>query len=254
MKTFTTTLALVLTATVMMAFPRKSKLTIKVMGHRANTLVVVDGQKYNAMNNIVELNGLKPGHYPVKVLRPTHWRDHGVVFKGMIKVPHRSDVNVVISRRGMSVNTIPLAHQSGSYWDNNNGYGNGTHNTPNPNGNGGFISILPNNPSPVVEPVVCPPVFIGMHPDVFANALRSIELQSFDSDQIRVAKLIIKRNGASSNQIVEIMRLVSFESSRLEIAKFGFQFVGDPENYFILNDLFWFSSSVRELDRYINRY
>ena len=93
-----------------------------------------------------------------------------------------------------------------------------------------------------------------MHPDVFASALRSIELQTFDSDQIRVAKQIIQRNGASSHQIKEIMKLMSFESSRLEIAKFGFQFVEDQGNYFVVNDVFWFSSSIRELDRYINQY
>jgi hypothetical protein len=253
MKTFATTLALVLTATVMMAFPRGSKLTIEVMGHRANTLVVVDGQKYNAMNNIVELNGLQPGNYPVKVLRPTHWGDHGLVFKGTIKVPHRSDVNAVISRRGMSVKAMPLARHGGSYWDNSNGHGNGAHHTPNPNGNGGFVSINPQH-QPVIEPVVCPPVYIGMHPDVFASALRSIDLATFDSDQIRLSKQIIRRNGASSEQIAEIMRVLSHESSRLEVAKFGYEFVADSRNYHVVNDVFWFSSSIRELDRYINRY
>ena len=253
MKTFTTTLALVLTATVMMAFPRGSKLTIEVMGHRPNTMVVVDGQKYNATNNVVQLNGLRPGNYPVKVLRPTYWGNRGVVFKGMIKVPHRSDVNAVISRRGMRVDAKPLARHGGRYWD-NNGRGNGAHHRPNPNGNGGFVSILSTEPQGVVEPVVCAPVYLGMHPDVFASALRSIDLATFDSDQIRVSKQIIRRNGASSNQIAEIMRALSHESSRLEIAKFGYEFVADPRNYHVVNDVFWFSSSIRELDRYINRY
>ncbi len=254
MKTFTTTLALVLTATVMMAFPRGSKLTIEVMGHRPNTLIVINGQKYNATNNLLQLKGLHPGDYPVKVLRPTHWGEHGVVFRGVINVPHRSDVTALISRRGMQVNAVPLARHGGSYWDNNGG-GNGpvVHHTPNPNGNGGFVSIQPQH-QPVIEPVVCAPVVIGMHPEVFASALRSIDMATFDSDQVRVAKQVIRRNGASSHQIKEIMQLMSFESSRLEIAKFGYQFVGDPENYHIVNDVFWFSSSIRELDRYINRY
>lgn len=254
MKTFTTTLALVLTATVMMAFPRGSQLTIEVLGHRANSMILINGQKYNAMNNIVQLDGLLPGNYPVKVLRPTYWGDHGVVFRGNIRVPHRSQVNAVIGRRGMTVNAVPLAHHhGGSYWDSNGG-GNGYHHAPNPNGNGGFVSMLPHN-EPVIEPIVCSsPVMIGMHPDQFASALRSIELATFDSDQIRVAKQIIRRNGASSQQIAEIMRVLSFESSRLKIAKFGYQFVADPENYYVVNDVFWFSSSIRELDRFINQY
>ena len=252
MKTFTTTLALVLTATVMMAFPRGSQLTIEVIGHRPNTLVVVNGQKYNAMNNVVHLNGLQPGNYPVQVLRPTHWGDQGVVFKGMIQVPHRSDVTALITRQGMKVNAVPMAHHGGSYWD-AGGNGNGVHHPPNPNGNGGFVSMLPHQ-RPVIEPVVCAPAYIGMHPDQFAGALRSIELATFDSDQIRVAQQVISRNGPSSAQIAQIMRLLSFESSRLQVAKFGYDFVADPENYYLVNDVFWFSSSIRELDRYINRY
>mgnify|MGYP001943254686 CR=1 FL=1 len=236
----------------MMAFPRASKLTIEVIGHRPNTLIVLNGQQYNAMNNVVQLNGLQPGNYPVKVLRPTHWGNNGVVFTGMINVPHQSDVTASITQQGMRVSAIPLAHHGGSYWD-VNGNGNGVHHTPSPNGNGGFVSIQPHQ-RPVVEPVVCAPVVVGMHPNQFASALRSIELATFDSDQIRVAKQIISRNGASSHQVAEIMRVLSFESSRLEIAKFGWEFVGDPENYYIVNDVFWFSSSIRELDRYINRY
>ena len=254
MKTFTTTLALVLTATVMMAFPRGSQLTIEVRGHRSNSMIVINGQKFNATNNVVYLDGLAPGNYPVKLLRPTYWGEHGVIFRGNIRVPHRSQVNAVISRRGMSVKAVPLAHHhGGSYWD-GNGAGNGYHHAPNSNGNGGFVSMMPNN-NPVAEPIICSsPVMVGMHPDQFASALRSIELATFDSDQIRVAKQIIRRNGASSQQIAEIMRVLSFESSRLKIAKFGFQFVADPENYYVVNDVFWFSSSIRELDRFINQY
>lgn len=250
MKTFTTTLALILTATVMMAFPSASRLTVEVIGHRPNSMIVLNGQQYNSMSNTIFLDGLMPGNYQVQVLRPTHWGDQGVVFNGTIRVPQRSDVTAIITQRGMKVNTMPLALHGGSYWDADCGP-NGTVHVPNANGNGGFVSMRPQHP---VQPVVCPPVFVGMHPDVFASALRSIELQTFDSDQIRVAKQIIRSNGASSIQMAEIMKLLSFESSRLEIAKFGFQFVADPENYYLVNDVFWFSSSIRELDRYINRY
>jgi len=117
-----------------------------------------------------------------------------------------------------------------------------------------LLVIVQQAHQPVIEPVVCAPVYIGMHPDVFASALRSIDLATFDSDQIRASKQIIRRNGASSEQIAEIMGILSHESSRLEIAKFGYEFVGDPRNYHVVNDVFWFSSSIRELDRYINRY
>lgn len=245
MKTFTTTLALIFSATLLMAFPRGSELTVEVVGHRPNSLIVLNGQKYNSMNNTVTLDGLAPGDYPVQVLRPTHWGDQGVVFSGTIRVPQRSSVFAKITPNGMKVDAQPLAYNGPSYWDGQNG-----HHHQNPNGNGGFVSMHPQHQP--IQPVVCPPVIIGMHPDVFNRALASVESQWFDSDRVRVAKQNIRTNGASSHQIAEIMKLLSFESSRLEIAKFGYQFVGDPENYFIVNDVFWFTSSVRDLDRFIS--
>ncbi|MCB9187044.1 MAG: DUF4476 domain-containing protein [Flavobacteriales bacterium] len=252
MKTFTTTLALVLTATVMMAFPNGSQLTVEVLGHRPNSLIVINGQKYSSLQNVVNLDGLMPGNYPVQILRPTHWGDQGVVFNGTIQVPGRSSVHAVIARNRMTVDAVPLAHQhGGNYWD-GNGQSQGTTHIPSPNGNGGFVSTLPHH-QPVVQPVVCPPAYIGMHPEAFVGALESIKAQWFDSDRIRVAKQIIRTNPISSQQIAEIMQLMSFESSRLEIAKFSYQFATDRENFFIVNDVFWFSSSVRELDRFINR-
>lgn len=94
---------------------------------------------------------------------------------------------------------------------------------------------------------------VGMSPQAFNAALRAIQNQAFDADQVRMAKQIIRTNAVSSQQIAEMMRLMSFESSRLELAKFGYNFVADPQNYFVVNDVFWFSSSIRELDRFINR-
>ena len=251
MKTLTTTLALVLTAAITMAFNGGSQLTVEVLGHRPNSMIVISGQQYNLMQNVVHLNGLMPGNYPVQVLRPTHWGNNGVVFNGTIQVPNRSSVRATITQRGMRVDARPLAHQpGGNYW---NGNGQGIHHTPNPNGNGGFVSILPHH-QPVVQPIVCSaPAAVGMHPNAFGQALRAIENQAFDSDQIRLAKQIIRTNRVSSQQVAEIMRLMSFESSRLAIAKFGYGFVADPQNYFVVNDVFWFSSSIRELDRFINR-
>lgn len=231
-----------------MAFNAGSQLTVEVLGHRPNSLIVINGQQYNSVQNVIRLNGLMPGNYPVKVLRPSHWADHGVVFNGVIHVPQRSDVRATISHRGMQVDATPLAHHHGSSYWNGNHHGHGVTHIPNANGNGGFVSTIPQHP----QPVSCPPTYIGMNPNAFSNALRAIENQTFDSDQVRLAKQIIRTNRISSQQIAQIMELMSFESSRLAIAKFGYQFVADPQSYFVVNDVFWFSSSVRELDRFIS--
>lgn len=244
MKTFTSTFALVLSAALSMAFPQGSELTVELVGHRPQSIIVLNGRTYTSASNALYVNGLAPGNYPIQIVRPSHWGGQGVTFSGTIRVPQRSSVLAIITPTGMKVDAQPLAYNGPSYWDGQNGH------HQNPNGNGGFVSMRPNGRP--IEPVVCTPIVLGMHPEVFSRAMETVRSQWFDSDCVRLAKQIIRTNGASSQQIADLMRLMDFESSRLEVAKFGYQYVADPENYFIVNDVFWFSSSIRELDRFIS--
>ena len=91
----------------------------------------------------------------------------------------------------------------------------------------------------------------GMPAAEFNHAKRTIEIQRFDEDRLRVARQIFRENVMISAQVREIMELFRFEDSRLNFAKFAFQRTLDTQNYFIVNQAFSFSSSVRELDRFI---
>lgn len=81
--------------------------------------------------------------------------------------------------------------------------------------------------------------------------LESIRSKNFDDTQRSQAKTIIQSKCMYAYQIKQIMNIFSFESSKLEIAKFAYQYVSDPSNYYVVNDAFEFSSSVDELNKYI---
>jgi hypothetical protein len=53
--------------------------------------------------------------------------------------------------------------------------------------------------------------------------------------------------------VIQMMRLLSFEGSRLDLVKFAYQHVIDPQQFYQVNDAFRFDYSIRELDRYIRR-
>lgn len=251
MKTFTVTLAIVLSSAVAMAHALTSSLTVQLHGFRAHIVVIINGKQYVANQNTVHLRGLMPGTYQIELLRPSYWGQQGLLFTGAVRVPTHASVAATITPRGMNVNAQPMHQAGASYWDAGctaTTHG-GAHTT-----NGGFVSVLSSDPHSENLPQGYRPAVMGMQPSVFASALRSVELQSFDSDKIRVAKQVIERNGATAQQIKQFIELLSFESGRLEVAKFAYSRVADPENYFMINDVFWFSSSVRELDRYINNY
>jgi hypothetical protein len=130
----------------------------------------------------------------------------------------------------------------------------------------GYYSDAWGNYIPVYEqnhPSMCQPVTQAqLHPVVrpaFTNAtdfgfmLKEISRQHFDSNRLQVAKQVISTNQLTSAQITDIMRLFSFESSRLEIAKFAYNYVVDPQRYFMVNNAFSFSSSVDDLNRFIGQ-
>lgn len=84
------------------------------------------------------------------------------------------------------------------------------------------------------------------------DMLESIKKESFNSTKLTLARNIIQSNGCfSAIQIREIVQEFSFESGRLEIAKFGWNYVTDRENYYRVADAFSFSSTKEELMKYI---
>jgi hypothetical protein len=91
-----------------------------------------------------------------------------------------------------------------------------------------------------------------MAPNTFASLMNTVAAQGFDSNRLASAMQGIRMNGATSVQVADLMGLLSFESRRLELAKFAYAYVADPQNYFVVNDRFSFSSSVRELNRHMH--
>jgi len=107
------------------------------------------------------------------------------------------------------------------------------------------IAIQDNNPTCVNR--------IPMNPGDFNNALATIRNQGFDETRLRTAKQIAESNCLNTNQIIAICQIFGFEDSKLDFAKFAFEACVEPRNYFKVNNVFGFSSSVDELTDYISR-
>ncbi len=86
-----------------------------------------------------------------------------------------------------------------------------------------------------------------MDNDRFYGSLNILRSSSFDSDRLILAKNIASNNGLSSWQIREMLMVFSFESSRVEFAKYAYSSCVDPENYYQIQDAFQFSSSISEI-------
>lgn len=74
---------------------------------------------------------------------------------------------------------------------------------------------------------------------------------SFDSRRLELGRFAVSRNRMTSSQILELTHLFSFESNKLEFAKFAYQNVVDPGSYFIVAGAFNFNSTRRALYNFI---
>lgn len=93
-----------------------------------------------------------------------------------------------------------------------------------------------------------------MNPGDFDRALTSITNADFESDKLTIAKQIVGMNCLTVEQVKHIGMLFDFEDSKLDFAKFAYGRTFDIGNYFIINDIFEFSSSIDELNRYITAH
>ena len=126
-----------------------------------------------------------------------------------------------------------ITNQMASYQNPYGGYNNG--------GYGYFQSDNPN----------CH--YIMSEPD-FNDLKKMINNTPYSSTKMTIAKQACSVTCISAEQVREICRLFTFDSDRLTFAKYAFDHCYDRRNYFKVNDVFTFSSSVNELNRYINQH
>lgn len=109
-----------------------------------------------------------------------------------------------------------------------------------------FIS----RPAPGTGPVIVPPCEVNN--SEFGQIKETISKESFNSTKLSLAKQIIRSKQCFTVwQITEMVKLFSFEDSRLELAKFSFDYTLDQENYFRVADAFNFSTSREELMKFL---
>lgn len=92
----------------------------------------------------------------------------------------------------------------------------------------------------------------GMNPKDFNEAIRVINNENFDEKRLAMAERIIAANPMSTRQIASICKQFNFESNRLEFAKYAYRRCVDPNNYFLIDEVFNFDSSKKELYKFIH--
>ena len=85
----------------------------------------------------------------------------------------------------------------------------------------------------------------------FKDAQESIKSKSFEDSKLTIAKQISKNSCLTSEQIRDIMKVFSFEETKLDFAKYAFDYVFNPGNFYKVNEAFTFEMTIDELNEFL---
>jgi hypothetical protein len=139
----------------------------------------------------------------------------------------------------------PNGNNGNGGWNNNNN-GNGGWNNNNNNGNGGWSNGNNNGGTGYWgTPNSC------MNNSNFEAFKQTVARSKFDSGRMDIVKAQMTNAWISAAQLRDLVNLFTFESSKLDMAKFGAVHVVDRQNLFMIYDAFTFESSKTEFAQVI---
>lgn len=200
-----------------------SKLKLRLWDNSSFT-IVFDGNHFSTPTNNFVANNLQAGNHRVKIIKNSNGY-HGfhsvVLFNGFINIPANSKVVAKLDYNNQ-LNIVRVENLIPNYSACNSGYYESNYYDSN---------------------------FLSAHE--FMQLKSSISHASFESSKMQIAKQAVGMNQVSSSQVAEIMRMFSFESTKLEFAKYAYNHVFDKSNYYLVNNAFSFSSSISDLNRFL---
>lgn len=88
----------------------------------------------------------------------------------------------------------------------------------------------------------------------FTNAKETLRREWHENTRITLAKQIVDKNYFTSQQVKDLLLLFTFETNRLEMAKYAYGRTVDKKNYYIVNDDFAMNSNKEKLSEYIREF
>ena len=101
-------------------------------------------------------------------------------------------------------------------------------------------------------PAPAAPYFQPLSPAEVSGLQQSLSQRPFDDDRLSIAKQALGQSSLRADELTTLVRTLSFDKSRIELAKFGYAHVSDPQNFYRVYDALQFSSSIREVQQALN--
>ena len=107
-----------------------------------------------------------------------------------------------------------------------------------------------NSNTPPPPPAPAGPV--AMDAQSFGDMVNSISNASFEDTKLSTAKTILASNFLTTDQVMQVCKLFSFEDSKVAFAKFAYSKTVDPNNYYKVANVFDFDADKQALNAFIS--
>ncbi len=89
------------------------------------------------------------------------------------------------------------------------------------------------------------------HEKDFLEIKHLIQKETFEDTKLTIAKQATSAEWLTVDQLSEIAMLFTYEDTKLQYLKFAYDFCYDPNKYYKLNKVFTYSSSIDELNEFV---
>ena len=121
--------------------------------------------------------------------------------------------------------------------DDDNGHGQGN------NANNGGTGYYPGSASSSYR---------TLPPQEVNGLVQAVQQQRFESGKLSTAREALGQSAIQSDDLKRLLQSLDFEASRVELAKFAYPHVADPQNFSRVYDAFDFDTSAREVQQAVS--
>lgn len=207
-----------------------SKLSISTVSNKTEYRIEIDGRKVSLRDNTITLSNISEGTHNVRIYKEKNRNGFGagkrqeLIYGGSVFIRRGFHTDITINRFGKVFIDERRMQSDDDWYDDDFEDGGWDH---------GYGNVMSTRDFDLVK-----------------EQLRS---EWFEKNRLQSAKVITDKSNFTTMQVKEMMLLFSFESNRLELAKYAYNKTVDKQNYFQLNDALTFQSSKDDLARFIRR-
>ena len=222
-------LILILFATGYTASAQGANLTISTTGNH-NLKIRFNGKKYSLQDRSATFQNILPGNYPLTIYqwqtRSNGNAEYVEVFNNNITLTAYKHLEITVLRFGKTAwDEGPIV--SDSWWDG----------SVNPIGGNGSNNNSSNQ---------------SVDENTFNKMKKTISDATYDNQMLSTAKVVMKNNWFTTAQIIELCKLLSYDNNKLALAKYGYDYCMDKNQYFTIADVFDYPSNKSSFMEFLN--